>query len=66
MPIESEHRESDSNYVARVWRGRTTGVDRMTSIATSTWELVFWEQDGVRHAAVRGPETTASRCRARR
>ncbi|MFI6480507.1 helix-turn-helix domain-containing protein [Nonomuraea sp. NPDC050663] len=60
MPIESDHRGSDSPYVARVWRGRTSGVDQMTSIATSTWELVFWEQQGVMHAAVRGPETTAS------
>ncbi|MFC4022040.1 AraC family transcriptional regulator [Micromonospora sp. GCM10011542] len=32
----------------------------MTSIATSHWELVFWEQGGRRHAAVRGPETAAS------
>lgn len=60
MPIESDHRGSDSPYVARVWRGRASGVERMTSVATSTWELVFWEQDGVRHAAVRGPETAAS------
>ncbi|HWH26273.1 MAG TPA: helix-turn-helix domain-containing protein [Pseudolysinimonas sp.] len=60
MPIESEHRGSDSPYVARVWRGRTTGVASMTSVATSTWELVFWEDRGVVHAAARGPETTAS------
>jgi Helix-turn-helix domain len=60
MPIESDHRESDSPYVARVWRGRTLGVESMTSVATSTWELVFWEEDGVGHAAVRGPETIAS------
>jgi hypothetical protein len=32
----------------------------MTSIATSNWELVFWEHEGRVHAAVRGPETTAS------
>lgn len=60
MPIESDHRGSNSPYVARVWRGRTSGVEQMTSIATSTWELVFWEQHGLMHAAVRGPETTAS------
>ncbi|RCK71217.1 AraC family transcriptional regulator [Desertihabitans brevis] len=57
MAIESEHRGSDSPYVARVWRGRTTGAGVMTSIATSTSELVFWEDHGVVHAAVRGPET---------
>lgn len=32
----------------------------MTSIATSTWELVFWEHEGVGHAALRGPETSAT------
>ncbi len=60
MPIESEHRASDSPYVERVWRGRTAGVESMTSVATSTWELVFWEDEGVRHAVIRGPETTAT------
>lgn len=60
MPIESEHRGSDSPYIARVWRGRTSGRETMTSVATSTWELVFWEEGGVMHAAARGPETAAS------
>ncbi|TYK47878.1 helix-turn-helix domain-containing protein [Actinomadura decatromicini] len=60
MPIESEHRASDSPYVARVWRGRASGTGSLTSVATSNWELVFWTVDGAVHAAVRGPETTAS------
>lgn len=60
MPIESEHRGSDSPYVTRIWKGRTSGPQTMTSIATSTWELVFWEEGGVMHAAARGPETVAS------
>lgn len=60
MPIESVHRESDSPYVSRVWQGRVAGAARMTSVATATWELVFWTDGGVRHAAVRGPETAAS------
>ncbi|MGR0219481.1 helix-turn-helix domain-containing protein [Agromyces sp. ZXT2-6] len=60
MPIESSHRASDSPYIARVWEGRTSGIQRMTSIATSNWELVFWDDGGVVHAAVRGPETSAS------
>lgn len=59
MAIESTDRSSDSPYVARVWRGRASGVQTMTSVATSTWELVFWN-DGVPRAAVRGPETAAS------
>lgn len=63
MPIESEHRASDSPYVARVWRGRTTGAGVMNSVATSTWELVFWEEDGVMHAAARGPETAPTTVR---
>ncbi|MFC0681283.1 helix-turn-helix domain-containing protein [Lysobacter korlensis] len=60
MPIDSADRGSDSPYVERVWRGRTSGVERMTSVATSTWELVFWEEDSSVRAAVRGPETAAS------
>ncbi|WP_238547248.1 helix-turn-helix domain-containing protein [Actinoplanes friuliensis] len=32
----------------------------MTSIATSTWELVFWEHCGETHVAALGPETAAS------
>ncbi|MEV0406148.1 hypothetical protein [Actinoallomurus sp. NPDC050550] len=43
-----------------MWRSRASGVARMTSIATSNWELVFWADQGRVHAAVRGPETTAS------
>ena len=60
MPVESEHRDSDSPYITRVWRGHASGQETMTSVATSTWELVFWEQGGVVHAAARGPETAAS------
>ncbi len=60
VPIESEHRGSDSRYIARVWRGQASGTETMTSIATSNWELVFWEEAGVMHAAARGPETSAS------
>src|SRR4051812_9936796 len=60
MPVESEHRASDSPYVTRIWKGSTSGPQTMTSIATSTWELVFWDEGGVMHAAIRGPETAAS------
>ncbi|WUH97599.1 hypothetical protein OHR68_29320 [Spirillospora sp. NBC_00431] len=63
MPIESDHRGSDSPYIARVWRGRTSGQETLTSVATSNWELVFWEFEGTPHAALRGPETTASTAR---
>ena len=60
MPIEVVHRGSDSPYVSRVWRGRVSGEERMTSVASSTWEIVFWTDGGVTHAGVRGPETAAS------
>jgi AraC-like DNA-binding protein len=60
MPLESEDRPSDSPYIHRVWRGEASGVSQMTSVATSTWEMVFWEEDGRIFAAVRGPETVAS------
>ncbi|MGH3244105.1 MAG: helix-turn-helix domain-containing protein [Spirillospora sp.] len=63
MPIESDHRGSDSPYIARVWRGRTSGQESLTSVATSNWELVFWEFEGTAHAALRGPETTVSTAR---
>jgi hypothetical protein len=60
MPLENEDRPSDSPYIHRVWRSHASGVARMTSIATSNWELVFWRHEGALHAAVRGPETTVS------
>ncbi len=60
MGLETEDRPSDSPYVARVWRGRSSGVERMTSVATSTWELVFWELRGQLHVGVNGPETVAT------
>ena len=60
MALETEDRPSDSPYVARVWRSRTSGVERMTSVATSHWELVVWGHRGRVHAAVRGPETVAT------
>jgi hypothetical protein len=31
----------------------------MTSVATETWGLVFWEHGGVSHAAVTGPESSS-------
>jgi AraC-like DNA-binding protein len=61
MPLEIEDRPSDSPYVERVWRSRSSdGVDRMTSVATPRWGLVFWEQGGRARAAVTGPESKAS------
>lgn len=52
-------RSSDSPWIDSVWTCRSEQVKAMTSVATETWGLVFWEQAGRRHAAVTGPE---SRC----
>jgi hypothetical protein len=60
MALDTGHRPSDSPYVARVWRSHSSGVERMTSVATSNWELVVWEHQGLMHAGVRGPETVAT------
>ena len=60
MALEIESRSSDSPYIERVWRSRSSDVDQMTSIATAHWDLVFWEHRGQVSAAVQGPESRAS------
>jgi hypothetical protein len=60
MGLDIESRPSDSPYIARVWRSRSSGVDRMMSLASSRWDLVVWEQRGRFSAAVHGPESAAS------
>jgi AraC-like DNA-binding protein len=60
MTLEIEDRSSESPYVERVWRSRSSEVDPMMSIATSRWALVFWERAGRTNAVVIGPESHAS------
>ncbi|HEX6328652.1 MAG TPA: helix-turn-helix domain-containing protein [Jiangellaceae bacterium] len=60
MALEIEDGPSDSPYIARVWRARTSGIERMMSVATPNWELVVWRHRGLVHVAARGPETVAS------
>lgn len=60
MGLEIESRPSDSPYIERVWRSHSSEVSRMMSIATSTWDLVFWEHYGRVHVAFHGPEPVAS------
>ncbi|MBG6135711.1 helix-turn-helix transcriptional regulator [Longispora fulva] len=55
-----ESRPSELPHIERVWRSRSGHASQMTSVATSHWELVFWEQHGRVQAAVLGPEGTAS------
>ncbi|WP_205696750.1 helix-turn-helix domain-containing protein [Conexibacter sp. SYSU D00693] len=56
MGLAFETRPSDSSWVQSVWTCRSGAVTEMTSVATETWGLVLWEQDGRRLAAVSGPE----------
>lgn len=59
LGLEIESRPSELPYIERVWRSRSDQVGRMTSIAASHWELVFWEHHGQVQAAVQGPEPRA-------
>ncbi|MFF0852925.1 helix-turn-helix domain-containing protein [Streptomyces sp. NPDC003280] len=61
MSLEIESRPSELPYIERVWRSRSGDVSAMMSVATSHWELVFWEHRGEVRAAVLGPEAKASR-----
>lgn len=58
--IRIEHRRSDSPFIAQVWRAHASGVETMTSVANSTWELVVWTEGEQLLTTVRGPETRAS------
>ncbi|WP_407563637.1 helix-turn-helix domain-containing protein [Streptomyces sp. 184] len=60
MGLEIEGRASDSPYVSYVWRSRSEGVDLMTAVATTGWDLVFWESPDGFHAAIAGPESKVS------
>ncbi|MGW6622459.1 helix-turn-helix domain-containing protein [Nocardia sp. NPDC055002] len=60
MGLVFETRLSDSPWVESVWTCRSEQVAEMTSVATETWGLVFWEQRGVPFAAVTGPEVATS------
>lgn len=50
-------RSSDSPWIQSVWTCRSEQVAEMTSVATETWGLVFWEQEGRAYAGVTGPES---------
>lgn len=60
MGLEIVTRASDSPWIDSVWTSRSDAVSQMTAVASETWGLVFWEQDGVCSAAVTGPETRTS------
>lgn len=60
MSLVIESRTSELPFIERVWRSRSDGATGMMSVATSHWELVFWEHGGRTQAAVLGPEPKAS------
>ncbi|MEV6107033.1 helix-turn-helix domain-containing protein [Streptomyces sp. NPDC051940] len=60
MGLLIESRPSELAYIERVWRSRSENVSQMMSVATSNWELVFWEHQGQVEAAVLGPEAKAT------
>jgi hypothetical protein len=59
--LHIESRPSDSEHVERVWRSRSSGVDRMTAVATQHWDLVVWQHRGRTFVDVHGPESRAAR-----
>jgi hypothetical protein len=61
MLIFDEDRASDSPYVERVWRSHSEGAGSFLSIAESRSEIVIARHRGRITAAVRGPETRATR-----
>ncbi|KAB8162883.1 helix-turn-helix domain-containing protein [Streptomyces sp. 3MP-14] len=60
MGLSMECRDSDSPWVAQVWRSTSARVDSMTSVASPHWELVIWEEAGRVNANLQGPESRAS------
>ena len=50
-------RQSDSPWVDAVWTCTSERVTEMTSVATPSWGLVFWQHEGRSHAGITGPET---------
>lgn len=50
-------RASDSPWIASVWTCTSERIQQMTSVASETWGLVFWEREGRPAAAITGPES---------
>ena len=61
MTLEMDVRPSDAALVDCVWRGRSTGVGTLNSVASSHWHLVVSEVGGQVDVSVHGPESRA-RC----
>lgn len=48
------------SWVASVWASHSGQIAEMTSVATETWGLVFWEHEAKAYASITGPETGTS------
>lgn len=59
MPLRFETRGSDSSWVDTVWTCTSDQVAEMTSVASVSWGLVFWERNGTAYASISGPESRA-------
>ncbi len=55
-----DSRASDSSWISTVWTCVSESVTTMTAVASETWGLIFWEEQGTPQAAIVGPETRTS------
>jgi AraC-like DNA-binding protein len=60
MLLVFDDRPSTSPLVERVWRSRSGGAGRFSSIASPLWEMVVARVRGTIVMTVRGPETRAT------
>jgi AraC-like DNA-binding protein len=60
MLLVFDDRPSTSPLVERVWRARSEGAGRFSSIASPLWEMAVTRHRGTVRMTVRGPETRAT------
>ena len=60
MLLVFDDRPSTSPLIERVWRARSEGAGRFSSIASPLWEMVVSRVRGTTVMTVRGPETRAT------
>ncbi len=60
MLLVFDDRPSTSPLIERVWRARSEGAGRFSSIASPLWEMVVTRHRGTVQMTVRGPETRAT------
>lgn len=60
MDLTAEERTSDSPFIQRVWRSRTSESGTFISMAQPDWSMVITRTQGKAILTVRGPETKAT------